>query len=213
MLTVGATIEKQQDSAPTRSTDTQPHEDGGAFRPLVATLSLGSHTVLDLHHYVSPTAPSPPMIASEEGDPGGRVIAAVPLGHVLLMPRSLFILTGTLYTDHLHGIVGRDGDTVVAGLDAEGEQRKTDEGQATDVDLAPNTDPTTTTQASTTPGASAPVTVANAALLDNPAVEGAIADGGWTAARGTRVSFTFRHANKVLKGGRFALGAGGIRRG
>ncbi|TXT08690.1 hypothetical protein VHUM_02818 [Vanrija humicola] len=162
-----------------------PHEDGPAFRPLVATLSLGSHTVLDLHHYISPSTPSPPMIPTEGSV--GRAIAAVPLGHVLLMPRSLFVLTGSAYTAHLHGIAERSADWVVRD---ESVQKDT-----VDADGAP------------------PVVVANAGLLGDPKVQAAIqSDAGWTAERGTRVSLTFRHAEKVLKGGAFAMIGGRMQR-
>lgn len=165
--------------APIAQADTQPHEDGKAFQPLVATISLGSHTVLDLYHYVSPTTPSPPMIAADEQ---GKAVAAVPLGHVLLLPRSLFVLTGSLYQSHLHGIAEREGDTVV---DAGRENGQADA-----------------------------VVVSNTALLANPEIEAAIrSPEGWTAKRDTRTSVTFRRAEKVLKGGAFAMVGGRMKRG
>ncbi|KAK4689822.1 hypothetical protein P7C73_g273, partial [Tremellales sp. Uapishka_1] len=89
-----------------------PHEDGGAFRPLVATVSLGSHTVLDIHHYLSPTSPSPPMTASASTSLEGKSIAAIPLAHLLLLPRSLLILTSSLYSSHLHGITPLVNDVI-----------------------------------------------------------------------------------------------------
>ncbi|KAL1405945.1 hypothetical protein Q8F55_007627 [Vanrija albida] len=163
-----------------------PHEDGPAFRPLVATLSLGSSSVLDLHHYISPSAPSPPMIPADGAV--GRAIAAVPLGHVLLLPRSLFVLSGSAYSAHLHGIAPRSADWVVrdeaaAAAAVEGE------------------------------GEAPPVVVANAGLLADAPVQAAIAsDAGWRAERGTRVSLTFRHAEKSLKGGAFAMVGGRMQR-
>ncbi|BEJ10637.1 hypothetical protein CspHIS471_0100590 [Cutaneotrichosporon sp. HIS471] len=171
-----------------------PHEDGPAFRPLVATLSLGSPTILDIHHYVSPTAPSPPMIATE-GD-AGKAIAAVPLGHVLLMPRSLFILTGSLYGSHLHGIASRERDSFIAPV-RETEASAADPAAEGDA-LPPSTDKAK---------ADADV-IANAHLLGLDALP----RDAFTYERGTRVSLTFRHANKVLKGGAFGLAAGGLRR-
>lgn len=62
--------------------------------------------MLEIFHYVSHEAPSPPMTAAAAGP-----IAAVPLGKLLLMPRSLLILSGSLYTSHLHGIEARPEDT------------------------------------------------------------------------------------------------------
>ncbi|CAK9785151.1 hypothetical protein CC85DRAFT_42873 [Cutaneotrichosporon oleaginosum] len=182
-----------------------PHEDGPAFRPLVATLSLGAPTILDIHHYVSPTAPSPPMIATE-GD-SGRAIAAVPLGHVLLMPRSLFILTGSLYSSHLHGIAARERDSFIAP------EREEKEAIASDVaapDQAAAGDEGGADQLprSTSKAKADANVVANASLLGLDALP----RDAFTYERGTRVSLTFRHANKVLKGGAFGLAAGGLRR-
>ncbi|TYJ54274.1 hypothetical protein B9479_005033 [Cryptococcus floricola] len=90
-----------------------PHEDGPAFEPLVATISLGSHTVLDIHHYISATSPSPPMVAipPPEGEEA-RPVAAVPLAHLLLLPRSLLIISASLYVSHLHAIGEKNEDTV-----------------------------------------------------------------------------------------------------
>ena len=61
-----------------------PHEDGDAYYPLVATVSLGSHVVLD----VKPKA-------------GDGVCSG---WRILQEPRSLLITTGALYTQYLHGI-------------------------------------------------------------------------------------------------------------
>lgn len=163
--------------------DLQPHEDGPAFRPLVATISLGSHTVLDIHHYLSSTSPSPPMIATpteDLADCRGRPIAAIPLAHLLVMPRSLLVLSSSLYTSHLHGISANVSDTVVkASPDA-------DKGE---------------------------VVVANQDLIGDSSVLDAIRDEGrWTQERATRTSLTFRRAEKVLKGGVFALAQRGLRR-
>lgn len=117
----------------------------------------------------------------------GRAIAAVPLGHVLLMPRSLFILSGSAYSAHLHGIAERSADWVVRDAAVQ--------SSTVDADGAP------------------PVVVANAPLLGDAEVQAAIAsDGGWRAERGTRVSLTFRHAERVLKGGAFAMVGGRMQR-
>lgn len=151
---------------------------------MVATLSLGSHTVLDIHHYLSETSPSPPMVASTApfGQPSGaagRPIAAIPLAHLLLLPRSLLILSSSLYAAHLHGISGRVRDIIVAS------------------------------DAATTEG----VQVANASLLGDAEVEACVKDGGrWEADRGVRTSLTFRRAEKVVKGGAFSVVGGRLGR-
>ncbi|ORX34525.1 hypothetical protein BD324DRAFT_156655 [Kockovaella imperatae] len=169
-----------------------PHEDGPAFRPLVATLSLGSHTVLDIHQYLSTTTPSPPMVAtlaSSTDTSAGRPIAAIPLAHLLLLPRSLLILSSSLYTSHLHGIAARMSDSVLSR-------------PLPSASLQPDSmdDP--------------PVIISNADLLGDPDIMDRLrADtSSWKAERGVRTSLTFRHANKVLKGGAFAMAQGALRR-
>ncbi|WWD22122.1 hypothetical protein CI109_106611 [Kwoniella shandongensis] len=162
-----------------------PHEDGPAFQPLVATISLGSHTVLDIHHYLSTTAPSPPMTTSEpipSDDPteAGRPIAAIPLAHLLALPRSLLILSSSLYTSHLHAIAPKTKDVVRL-------ERGTEEDGG--------------------------VVIANAELLGDAEIADGLRDNGsWAKERGVRTSFTFRHAEKVLKGGAFSMAMGGLRR-
>ncbi|KAK9470192.1 UAA transporter family-domain-containing protein [Dipodascopsis tothii] len=61
-----------------------PHEDGGAYHPLVATVSLNDGIVLDIYR---------------RGDVGRAVVA-----RIYQEPRSLLVLTGDLYAEHLHGI-------------------------------------------------------------------------------------------------------------
>jgi alkylated DNA repair protein alkB family protein 6 len=58
-----------------------PHEDGGAYHPVVATVSLGGAVVLDV------TAKSSPM-----------------RWRILQEPRSLLVTTAAAYTETLHGI-------------------------------------------------------------------------------------------------------------
>lgn len=60
------------------------HEDGDTYFPVVATVSLGSHIVLDVK---SKTA--------SEDTKGWRILQE---------PRSLLINAGDLYTQHIHGI-------------------------------------------------------------------------------------------------------------
>ena len=66
------------------------HEDGDAYHPVVATVSLGSHIVLDIK----------PKVNDITGENMGKAYG----WRVLQEPRSLLITTGKLYTDCLHGI-------------------------------------------------------------------------------------------------------------
>lgn len=65
-----------------------PHEDGAAYHPVVATVSLGAHTVLDV---------------CAKGD-------AEVKGRILQERRSLLVTTGELYTGFLHGITASGFD-------------------------------------------------------------------------------------------------------
>ncbi|KAH7729494.1 Oxoglutarate/iron-dependent dioxygenase [Aphelenchoides avenae] len=75
-----------------------PHTDGPAFYPMVSTISLGSHTLLDFYEPIS------------EGEVRPWVERYV--GSVLLEPRSLILITDTAYSRLLHGISVRDNDTM-----------------------------------------------------------------------------------------------------
>jgi alkylated DNA repair protein alkB family protein 6 len=149
----------------------------------VATISLGSHTVIDIHHYLSATSPSPPMTATAlpaDTDGQARPIAAIPLAHLLLLPRSLLILSSSLYTSHLHGISARTEDVIRS------------------VPALPDAEV---------------VAIANADLLGDATIIDSLRDkGSWNGVRGTRTSLTFRQAEKVLKGGAFSMALGGLKR-
>lgn len=67
-----------------------PHEDGDAYHPVVATVSLGAPIVLDLY---------------EKGD-GPRV----PKWRILQEPRSLLVTTRSAYGALLHGIASIERD-------------------------------------------------------------------------------------------------------
>lgn len=79
-----------------------PHEDGPAYFPVTATISLASSTVLEIY---------------EKNEQGER--QPEPRWRILQEPRSLLITTGNMYRDTLHGIseVERDKnlgpDTIV----------------------------------------------------------------------------------------------------
>ncbi|KAI5781659.1 Alkbh6 protein [Peziza echinospora] len=66
-----------------------PHEDGDAYHPMVATISLGGTMVLDVFEKDAIRNPE------EERSPAFRILQE---------PRSLLITTDDLYTSHLHGI-------------------------------------------------------------------------------------------------------------
>lgn len=69
------------------------HEDGAAYYPLVATISLGGALVLDLYEK-----------GASEDDGGCEEGRRRPRYRVLQERRSLLVTTGKLYTDFLHGI-------------------------------------------------------------------------------------------------------------
>ncbi|KAG2078444.1 hypothetical protein BDR04DRAFT_1086770 [Suillus decipiens] len=83
-----------------------PHEDGPSYHPVVATISLGSHTIFHYYRYNTDKD-------SSSDDPGsmGHSIDPVPLLSLFLEPRSVVITTGELYTKHLHGIDEVEVDT------------------------------------------------------------------------------------------------------
>lgn len=71
-----------------------PHEDGPAYYPITATVSLAAHTTLDIY---------------KKNDQGER--EATPTWRILQEPRSLLITTGELYKSTLHGISEAEEDT------------------------------------------------------------------------------------------------------
>ncbi|KUM64160.1 hypothetical protein ACN42_g2908 [Penicillium freii] len=83
-----------------------PHEDGAAYYPLVATVSLGAPIVLDLYHKHTKGDKE----ASGTPAEGGRDVAGIPDTNrkpqyrILQERRSLLIMRGKMYTDLLHGI-------------------------------------------------------------------------------------------------------------
>lgn len=71
-----------------------PHEDGDAYFPVVCTVSLGAHTVLDVRR-------------KGEGEPHSHHSGG---WRILQEPRSLLITTEEMYTECLHGIAGVEVD-------------------------------------------------------------------------------------------------------
>ncbi|KZF22197.1 Alkbh6 protein [Xylona heveae TC161] len=94
-----------------------PHEDGAAYHPVVATVSLGAAIVLDIY---------------QKRETGEREIE--PTYRILQEPRSLLITTDEMYTKHLHGIqeitADRDlGPKTISNWDLLGHQIAFTDGQ------------------------------------------------------------------------------------
>jgi alkylated DNA repair protein alkB family protein 6 len=84
---------------------TQPHEDGGAYFEAVATVSLASHTLLDIYRYAS----NPDKVGADHKE-GGRPREQEPRFSILQEPRSLLVTRGAAYRAFLHGIAERTED-------------------------------------------------------------------------------------------------------
>lgn len=69
-----------------------PHEDGAAYHPVVATVSLGGVVALDIYE-------KRPGQGDEHGNEGSRLIT-----RILQEPGSLLVTMGDAYTALLHGI-------------------------------------------------------------------------------------------------------------
>ncbi|KAJ8045292.1 Alpha-ketoglutarate-dependent dioxygenase alkB-like 6 [Holothuria leucospilota] len=78
-----------------------PHEDGPLFYPVVTTINLGSHSVLQFYQHSS----------KQDGDSQSENHSE-PIFTLLLKPRSLLILKDSVYTSYLHGIAECVEDTV-----------------------------------------------------------------------------------------------------
>jgi alkylated DNA repair protein alkB family protein 6 len=77
-----------------------PHEDGGAYAPVVATVSLGGSLCLEVT--------AKPSSADDDNDASEKRYA-LPT-RILQEPRSLLITTGDAYRDLMHGIPGVEVD-------------------------------------------------------------------------------------------------------
>lgn len=94
-----------------------PHEDGSAYFPAVATVSLGSHTLLDLYRWAEEDESSHPQVSEQIKSPPNhdhshkiRAREQAAVCSILQEPRSLLITAGSAYRDFLHGIAERDYD-------------------------------------------------------------------------------------------------------
>ncbi|PFH50209.1 hypothetical protein AMATHDRAFT_145694 [Amanita thiersii Skay4041] len=96
-----------------------PHEDGPTYHPVVATISLGSHTVFHYYRYAQElSAADNTMPLTSNGK--GRAINPTPVISVLLERRSLVITMRNMYTDCLHGIEEKVDDHFNEGSIASG---------------------------------------------------------------------------------------------
>ncbi|KAL5337665.1 hypothetical protein BJX70DRAFT_229021 [Aspergillus crustosus] len=87
-----------------------PHEDGGAYFPVVATVSLGAGIVLDLYEKSQNENQNRDQKQKEdegEGQGGGR---RQPKYRILQERRSLLVTRESLYRDYLHGIAETEVD-------------------------------------------------------------------------------------------------------
>ncbi|KAJ5927775.1 hypothetical protein N7466_006731 [Penicillium verhagenii] len=75
-----------------------PHEDGPAYYPLVATVSLGAPIVLDLYEKNTHSPRNDHRLSENVQHP------ATPRFRILQERRSLLIMQKSIYTDFLHGI-------------------------------------------------------------------------------------------------------------
>lgn len=77
-----------------------PHEDGAAYYPLVATVSLGAPIVLDVYEKHHPPEETQEINHRARTTSNGQN----PVFRILQERRSLLITRGSIYTDYLHGI-------------------------------------------------------------------------------------------------------------
>ncbi|XP_031549110.1 alpha-ketoglutarate-dependent dioxygenase alkB homolog 6-like [Actinia tenebrosa] len=89
-----------------------PHEDGPLFHPVVSTINLGSHTVLDFYTHVREKDDSQEIIQQDGSTETNSSMNARHVMSLLLEPRSLLILTGDLYKNYLHGIEEKKYDSI-----------------------------------------------------------------------------------------------------
>ncbi|KAJ7153465.1 hypothetical protein C8R43DRAFT_1002063 [Mycena crocata] len=86
-----------------------PHQDGPAYFPCVATISLGSHAIFHYYQYRQEVIGLAPNGAE------GRSIDPAPVLSILLEPRSVVISKDALYSTHLHAIREIEEDIITAG--------------------------------------------------------------------------------------------------
>jgi alkylated DNA repair protein alkB homolog 6 len=142
----------------------------------VATISLGSHTVVNYYRYVSQGDGSKGVDPSTKSSTRGS-IDPDPIFTLLLEPRSLVVTRSKLYTNHLHGIDATTKD--IFHLDQTNE--------VNDSALAESGN-----------GICVPATkVVNRELIEQETLRKLLNDGG-ELCRLKRISLTFRDVEKVF---------------
>ncbi|KAF8322762.1 uncharacterized protein EI90DRAFT_2977629 [Cantharellus anzutake] len=166
-----------------------PHEDGPSYYPVVATISLGSHTVMNYYRYRPDCSTHSDgsvhsvdaCISFQDATSSGRSIDPQPVLTLLLEPRSLVVTTSELYTNHLHGI-----DDITS-----------DSFQPPDAAALSGSDESNTKESNT-------FAIANYGLLGSSMYSSAV-EGRGTLERTSRTSLTCRVVEKVMGGiGRIA---------
>ncbi|EDQ86838.1 uncharacterized protein MONBRDRAFT_10541 [Monosiga brevicollis MX1] len=98
-----------------------PHEDGPLYHPIIATVSLGGHTVLRFSPKTQHPRPATEAGADDDGAPPDPVDPLCPAQTpfepfgLLLEPNSLVLVHGLLY-QHLHCIEELTTDTLDASI-------------------------------------------------------------------------------------------------
>lgn len=90
-----------------------PHEDGAAYYPVVATVSVGGTTLLDVYRYANEEEQQvyrQQMVKENKEAPTARAREQKPRFSILQEPRSLLITRGSAYRLFLHGIAQRTSD-------------------------------------------------------------------------------------------------------
>ncbi|KAL2848119.1 hypothetical protein BJY01DRAFT_212305 [Aspergillus pseudoustus] len=87
-----------------------PHEDGAAYYPLVATVSLGGDIVLDLYEKRKDGEETGNNEMEGNNSGGGANSGRLPKYRILQERRSLLVTRNRIYRDYLHGIAERDRD-------------------------------------------------------------------------------------------------------
>jgi len=98
-----------------------PHVDGPLYHPVIATISLGGHIMLDMYKRsedspVEPIEPTESMASMNMDNGNSSISDRKPVGSLLLERRSLVLIKDDLYTDYLHGIAERVQDPLTENV-------------------------------------------------------------------------------------------------
>jgi hypothetical protein len=188
------------------------HTDGPAYSPLVATLSLGSHSILTLRprppsdtHLASVPSPStsgltPATCSSSKADhaptePSPATVDDPPPLSIFLPPRSLILLSEELYSGWMHGI---EADIKVDTMDSLRACANWDSfweaGGGMLDELA---------GCAAVPGEARSTSMLKEEAIEALVARRRIAEAGQGWERGTRLSLTCRRVDKIRKGIKF----------